>query len=93
MTLHTKVRRAVLLAYLERGWTGFNAIKVHLAQAGALRTARSPATAITSDLEALMRAGLVERQAVPGVRNLWGREVYSYRRAPVREPEERAGDE
>jgi hypothetical protein len=30
MTLHTKVRRAVLLAYLERGWTSFNAIKVHL---------------------------------------------------------------
>ena len=81
MTLHTKVRRAALLAYLERGWTSYNAIKIHLAQTGALRTARSPSVAITSDLEGLMRAGLVERQAVPGVRDRWGREVYSYRRA------------
>jgi hypothetical protein len=81
VTLHTKVRRAALLAYLERGWTGYNAIKVHLAQTGALRTARSPATAIASDLEGLMRSGEVERQAVPGVRDRWGREVYSYRRA------------
>lgn len=84
MTLHTKARRAVLLAYLERGWTGYNAIKVFLAQAGALRTARSPNTAIASDLEGLMRSGEVEREAVPGVRDRFNRVVWSYRRTPGR---------
>jgi hypothetical protein len=79
MTTASDARRTAILTFLDgRGWTQFVPIHTHLSSlrlnAGAWTCAD-----LQRDLCALVKSGLVEREAVPGMSCRWGA-IYSYRR-------------